>query len=64
MTLYKFLEQLLNVAVCQENPDFGEKRKNLLKEREELEEKQANLQNQLLNDLINSSGNILKDSVS
>lgn len=59
-----YLEQLLNIAVCQENPDFGERRRHLLKDREELEEKQANLQNQLLNDLIDSTGNILMDTVS
>lgn len=49
--------------MCHEYPDFGDKRKHLLKEREELEEKQADLQNQLLNDLINSTGNILEDLV-
>lgn len=62
--LFVCLEQLLNIAVCQVNPDFGERRKNLLKDREELEEKEANLQNQLLNDLIDSTGNILMDTVS
>ncbi|CAG9863949.1 unnamed protein product [Phyllotreta striolata] len=55
-------EQLLSRAISQENPEIENKQKELLKEREEMEEKLDNLQNQLLEDLANSKGNILQDN--
>lgn len=57
-------EQLLSRAIIQENPEIENKKKKLVKEKEEFEEKLDQLQNQLLEDLANSSGNILQDSVS
>ncbi|KAI4463438.1 dynein heavy chain family protein [Holotrichia oblita] len=54
-------EKLLIGAIRQENPQLEERRKQLLKDREEMQEKQYNLQNQLLEDLANSSGNILEN---
>jgi hypothetical protein len=57
-------EQLLSCTIRQENPELEDKRKQLLREREELQEKQYQLQNQLLEDLANSSGDILQNSVS
>lgn len=57
------VEQLLSGAIRQENPDLGNRKKQLLKEKEELEETQNQLQNQLLEDLANSTGDILQDKV-
>lgn len=54
-------EQLLTSAIKQESPKLEERRKELLKQREELQEKEYNLQNQLLEDLANSSGDILQN---
>ncbi|CAG9831197.1 unnamed protein product [Diabrotica balteata] len=54
-------EQLLSHAISQENPELEKKKNNLLKEKEELEEKLNHLQNQLLEDLANSSGDILQN---
>ncbi|XP_056634261.1 cytoplasmic dynein 2 heavy chain 1 [Diorhabda sublineata] len=54
-------EQLLSHAICQENPELEKRKKKLLKEKEEMEEKLSHLQNQLLEDLANSSGDILQD---
>ncbi|RZC33069.1 cytoplasmic dynein 2 heavy chain 1 [Asbolus verrucosus] len=55
-------EQLLSCTIRQENPELEDKRKQLLREREELQEKQYQLQNRLLEDLANSSGDILQNS--
>ncbi|XP_015834463.1 cytoplasmic dynein 2 heavy chain 1 [Tribolium castaneum] len=55
-------EQLLSCTIRQENPEMENKRKQLLRQREELQEKQYQLQNQLLEDLANSSGDILQNS--
>ncbi|XP_060532310.1 cytoplasmic dynein 2 heavy chain 1 isoform X2 [Cylas formicarius] len=56
-----FQEQLLSAAVRQEKPELENKRKQLLQEKEEMEEKQFQLQNRLLDDLADSSGNILQN---
>ncbi|XP_018579489.1 cytoplasmic dynein 2 heavy chain 1 [Anoplophora glabripennis] len=55
-------EQLLSRAIQQENPELENRKKQLLREKEELEEKQSIFQNQLLEDLANSQGDILKDT--
>ncbi|KAJ8984389.1 hypothetical protein NQ317_003537, partial [Molorchus minor] len=55
-------EQLLSGAIRQENPELENKKKQLLRDKEELQEKQANLQNQLLDDLANCKGDILQDT--
>ncbi|XP_017783105.1 PREDICTED: cytoplasmic dynein 2 heavy chain 1 [Nicrophorus vespilloides] len=54
-------EQLLESAIRQESPELENRRKVLLKEREELQEKQYNLQNRLLEDLASSAGDILQN---
>lgn len=56
-------EQLLSCTIRQENPELEDRRKQLLRQREELQEKQYQLQNQLLEDLANSSGDILQNAV-
>ncbi|KAJ3658130.1 hypothetical protein Zmor_009888 [Zophobas morio] len=55
-------EQLLSCTIRQENPELEDRRKQLLRQREELQEKQYQLQNQLLEDLANSSGDILQNA--
>nr|XP_022905741.1 cytoplasmic dynein 2 heavy chain 1 [Onthophagus taurus] len=54
-------EKLLMNTVRQQSPEIEKRRKELLRNREELQEKQFNLQNQLLEDLANSTGNILEN---
>ncbi|VEN39261.1 unnamed protein product [Callosobruchus maculatus] len=54
-------EQLLSAAVLQENPDLENRKKQLLREKEELQEKQYHLQNQLLENLVGCKGDILED---
>lgn len=54
---------MLSKAIQQENPELETRKKQLLREKEELQEQQCNLQNQLLEDLANSQGDILKDTV-
>lgn len=54
---------MLSKAIQQENPELETRKKQLLREKEELQEQQCNLQNQLLEDLANSQGGILKDTV-
>ncbi|KAK5644082.1 hypothetical protein RI129_007927 [Pyrocoelia pectoralis] len=54
-------EQLLMSAIKQDSPELETRRKELLRQREELQEKQYNLQNQLLEDLANASGDILQN---
>ncbi|CAH1986240.1 unnamed protein product [Acanthoscelides obtectus] len=54
-------EQLLSAAVLQENPDLENRKKQLLREKEELQEKQYHLQNQLLENLAGCKGDILED---
>lgn len=56
-------EQLLNGAVKQECPQLEERKKELSRNREEMQEKLYNLQNQLLEDLANSTGDILQNKV-
>lgn len=56
-------EQLLNGAIHQENAEMEERRKQILRDREEMQEKLYNLQNQLLEDLANSTGDILQNKV-
>lgn len=58
-----YLEQLLNGAIYQENAEMEERRKQILRDREEMQEKLYNLQNQLLEDLANSTGDILQNKV-
>lgn len=58
-----FAEQLLTGVVRQELPELEDRIKNLLYQKEELQEKQHNLQNQLLEDLGKASGDILKNKV-
>lgn len=58
-----FTEQLLTGVVRQELPELEDRIKNLLHQKEELQEKQHNLQNQLLEDLGKASGDILKNKV-
>ncbi|CAH0554582.1 unnamed protein product [Brassicogethes aeneus] len=55
--------QLLFAAIKQENPDLENRRKLLLSEKEKLKEKQEMYQNQLLEDLANSTGDILQNKV-
>ncbi|KAK4887690.1 hypothetical protein RN001_003961 [Aquatica leii] len=55
-------EQLLMSAIKQESPELENRHKELLRQREELQEKQYNLQNQLLEDLANASGDILQNN--
>ncbi|KAF5303585.1 hypothetical protein FQR65_LT08186 [Abscondita terminalis] len=55
-------EQLLMSAIKQESPELEGRHKELLRQREELQEKQYNLQNQLLEDLANASGDILQNN--
>ncbi|XP_031341052.1 cytoplasmic dynein 2 heavy chain 1-like [Photinus pyralis] len=54
-------EQLLMSAIKQDSPELETRRKDLLRQREELQEKQYNLQNRLLEDLANASGDILQN---
>ncbi|XP_074038391.1 dynein cytoplasmic heavy chain beethoven [Leptinotarsa decemlineata] len=55
-------EQLLSGAVSQENPELETKKQQLLKDREEMEEKLSQLQNELLEALVDCKGDILQDS--
>ncbi|KAF5283232.1 hypothetical protein FQA39_LY17379 [Lamprigera yunnana] len=55
-------EQLLMSAIRQECPELESRHKELLRQREELQEKEYNLQNQLLEDLANASGDILQNN--
>lgn len=57
------LEQLLSAAINQEKPDLETRRKQLLHENEELQEKLHYLQSRLLDCLTNSDGNILNNKV-
>lgn len=56
-------EQLLNNAIRQESPKLEERKKQLSKEREEMQQKLHDLQNQLLEDLAASTGDILQNKV-
>uniref|UniRef100_A0A1Y1KVC2 Dynein heavy chain ATP-binding dynein motor region domain-containing protein n=1 Tax=Photinus pyralis TaxID=7054 RepID=A0A1Y1KVC2_PHOPY len=61
ITYATVLEQLLMSAIKQDSPELETRRKDLLRQREELQEKQYNLQNRLLEDLANASGDILQN---
>ncbi|XP_076274081.1 dynein cytoplasmic heavy chain beethoven isoform X2 [Rhynchophorus ferrugineus] len=61
VTYTGFIEQLLSAAIKQEKPDLETRRKELLQQNEELQEKLYLLQNDLLESLANSQGNILND---
>lgn len=54
---------MLNAAIRQENATIESRRKEILRENENMQEKLYNLQNQLLEDLINTNGDILQDKV-
>lgn len=58
-----FLEQLLNAAIHQEYPELQTKKSELLQKQEELQEQQYNLQNRLLEELANATGDILQNKV-
>ncbi|XP_066245842.1 cytoplasmic dynein 2 heavy chain 1 [Euwallacea similis] len=61
VTYSGFIEQLLSAAVTQEKPELESRRKHLLHENEELQEKLHFLQTQLLDYLAGSQGNILSN---
>lgn len=56
-------EQLLSSIVRQENPKLEDKRRELLRQRDDLQEQQYQLQNRLLEDLAYSAGDILHNNV-
>lgn len=59
----KFSEQLITSSIKQENPSLEERRHALLREHEEYREKLDGFQEKLLEDLGNSTGNMLEDEV-
>ncbi|CAG9772440.1 unnamed protein product [Ceutorhynchus assimilis] len=61
VTYSGFIEQLLSSAITQEKPELESRRKQLLHENEELQEKLYVLQSQLLDCLAKSDGNILNN---
>lgn len=58
-----FVEQLLSGAIRQEYPELESRKNELLQKQEELQEQQYNLQNRLLEELANASGDILQNKV-
>ncbi|XP_050308267.1 LOW QUALITY PROTEIN: cytoplasmic dynein 2 heavy chain 1-like [Anthonomus grandis grandis] len=62
VTYSGFVEQLLSAAIMQEKPELESRRKQLLHENEDLQEKLYSLQMQLLDCLANSDGNILNNT--
>lgn len=56
-------EQLLNGAIHQEYPELQAQKSKLLQKQEDLQEQQHNLQNQLLEELANATGDILQNKV-
>lgn len=56
-------EQLLSSIVRQENPKLEDERTQLLRQRDDLQEQQYQLQNLLLEDLTSSTGDILHNNV-
>lgn len=62
--LILYVEQLITCAIKQENPHLEERRIHLLQEREELQDQLYGYQDRLLEDLVNTSGNILENNVS
>lgn len=57
------VEQLLSGAIRQEYPELESRKNELLQKQEELQEQQYNLQNRLLEELANASGDILQNKV-
>lgn len=56
-------DQLLSAAIRQENPELENRRKQLLRDKEEMEDKLFSFQNQLLDELASATGDILQNSV-
>ena len=57
------LEQLIISTIKRDNIELEERRREIHRQREDLQEKQYNLQNQLLEGLANSTGDILQNKV-
>ncbi|KAL3266574.1 hypothetical protein HHI36_010738 [Cryptolaemus montrouzieri] len=55
-------EQLISATIRHENPQLEERKKELVRKTEELQVKQFHLQEQLLEDMANSTGDILQNA--
>lgn len=55
-------EQLIASTIKQENPQLEERKKDLIRKTEELQEQQYQLQERLLEDMANSTGDILQNT--